>query len=152
MNKVMLLGRLTKDPEIRYSTGAEPVCVAKYTLAVNKRFKREGEPDAEFINCVAFGKTGEFAEKFLKKGRQILAVGRLQVRSYDKDGQKHWITEVVIEEHYFADSKPQGEASSSGSADPLNYYTQNPPKQDKRNSEESFYTIEEPIDDSGLPF
>ena len=109
MNKVILMGRLTKDPEVRYSQGQEPIAVAKYTLAVNRRFKRQGEPDADFIGCVAFGKAGEFAEKYFKKGQQVSIVGRLQVRSWDdNEGKKRWSTDVVIEEQYFAESKAAG--------------------------------------------
>ena len=81
MNKVILIGRLTKDPDVRYSQGNEPIAVARYSLAVHKRFKKEGEQDADFINCIALGKNGEFAEKFLKKGMQISIVGRIQTGS-----------------------------------------------------------------------
>ncbi len=106
MNKVILMGRLTKDPEVRYSQAAQPLAIARYTLAVNRRFKREGEPDADFINIVSFGKAGEFAEKFFKKGQQVSIVGRLQIRTYDDpDGNRKWITEVIAEEQYFAESK-----------------------------------------------
>jgi single-strand DNA-binding protein len=103
--------------------------------------------------CVAFGKTGEFAEKYFKKGQQVSIVGRLQIRSYEKDGQRHWSTEVIVEDQYFADSKQ----SQGGAGDPLDYYTQNPqglkPAAAKsNNNEEPFYSIDEPIDDSGLPF
>lgn len=76
MNKVILMGRLTKDPEVRYAQGSEPLAVARYTLAVNRRFKRQGEQDADFIGCVAFGKAGEFAEKYFKKGQMVGVVGR----------------------------------------------------------------------------
>ena len=159
MNKVILLGRLTRDPEVRYASGNEPLCIAKYTLAVNRQFKREGEPDADFIMCVAFGKRGEFAEKYFKKGQQVCVVGRLQIRSYEKDGQKHWITEVLLDDQYFADSKGSGAGVTAGEGDPLNYYTQNPqqvPKQGaasaQAKNDEPFYSIDEPIDDSGLPF
>ena len=105
MNKVILMGRLVRDPEVRYSQGAEPLAVARYTLAVNRRFKRQGEQDADFIGCVAFGKAGEFAEKYFKKGQMVSIIGRLQVRSWDKDGEKRWTTEVIIEEQYFAEGK-----------------------------------------------
>lgn len=106
MNKSILMGRLTKDPEVRYSQGAEPLAIARYSLAVNKRFKRQGEPDADFIPCVAFGKQGEFAEKYLSKGRLIAVSGRLQVRNWeDNNGNKRTTIEVVVEEHYFAESK-----------------------------------------------
>jgi len=118
MNKVILMGRLTKDPDIRYSQSTEPVCVARYTLAVTRRFKREGEPDADFISCVAFGKTGEFVEKYLKKGMQMAVSGRLTVRSWEDQtsGQRRWSTEVVIDEHEFAESKASFE-SRGGSRD-----------------------------------
>ena len=106
MNKVILMGRLTRDPEVRYSQGAEPLAVARYSLAVNKRFKRQGEPDADFIPCVAFGKNGEFTERYFRKGQLVSVVGRLQVRNWEDDeGRKRVTTEVVVEEQYFADSK-----------------------------------------------
>jgi len=106
MNKAILMGRLTRDPEVRYSQSETPVAVARYTLAVNRKIKKDGEPDADFINCVVFGKSGEFAEKYFKKGQMICISGRIQVRSYDdQTGQKHWITEVVVEEQAFAESK-----------------------------------------------
>jgi single-strand DNA-binding protein len=107
MNKVILLGRLTKDPEIRYTQSAEPIAVAKYSLAVNKRYKKQGENDAEFIDCVAFGKPAEFAQKYYSKGQMVSVIGHLQSRSWDdkQTGQKHKVTEVVIEEQYFAESK-----------------------------------------------
>ncbi|MBO8434114.1 MAG: single-stranded DNA-binding protein [Tyzzerella sp.] len=136
MNKVLLMGRLTKEPEVRYSKGPEPVAVARYTLAVNRRFKGQGEQEADFINCVAFGKIGEFAEKYLKKGQLISIVGRLQVRSWnDQNGQKHWSTDVVVEEQYFAESKSSFEGRSSG-----------------QSAGEGFYPIDESIEDENLPF
>lgn len=106
MNKVILMGRLVRDPEVKYSQGSTPVAIARYTLAVSRRFKRDGEPEADFISCVALGKSGEFVEKFFKKGQMVSVVGRLQVRSWDdNDGRKRYSTEVVVEEHYFAESK-----------------------------------------------
>lgn len=106
MNKVILMGRLTRSPEVRYSQSSEPVAVARYTLAVNRRFKRKDEPEADFIPCVALGKSGEFAEKYFRKGQLVGVIGRLQVRSWeDKEGKKHWTTEVIIEEQHFAESK-----------------------------------------------
>ena len=106
MNKVILMGRLVRDPEVKYSQGSTPVAIARYTLAVSRRFRREGEPEADFISCVALGKSGEFVEKFFKKGQMVSVVGRLQVRSWDdNDGRKRYSTEVVVEEHYFAESK-----------------------------------------------
>jgi single-strand DNA-binding protein len=114
MNKVILMGRLTRDPEVRYSQGAEPMAIARYSLAVNRRFKRQGEQDADFIPCVAFGKQGEFAEKYLTKGQMISVVGRLQVRNWDdNNGNKRTTTEVVVEEQYFAESKKQAKETES---------------------------------------
>ena len=123
MNKVILMGRLVRDPEVRYSQGNEPMAVARYTLAVNRRFKRQGEQDADFIGCVAFGKAGEFAEKYFKKGQMVSVVGRLQVRSWDdNEGKKRWSTDVVIEEQYFAESKAQSgkQEDNFPSADDIN--------------------------------
>lgn len=102
MNQIILMGRLVKDPDVRISQGQESLAIARYTLAVNRGFKKQGEPDADFIMCVAFSKAAEFAEKYLKKGNLIAVTGRLQVRSwYDKDGNKHWSTEVIVEKQYF---------------------------------------------------
>lgn len=113
MNKVMLLGRLVKDVELRYSQGDNPVAVGKYTLAVNRQFKREGEPDADFINLIAFGKAAEFAEKYFKKGQQIVVVGKLQVRNYEsEEGRKHFFTEVIVDEQYFAGNKKDKSSNS----------------------------------------
>ena len=109
MNKVIQLGRVAKDIEVRYTTGGQPMAIARFTLAVNRRFKKQGEPDADFFNCVAFGKTGEFAEKYMKKGGQFTVVGRLQNRSWeDNNGQKRYATDIVAEEIYFAGGKEDG--------------------------------------------
>ena len=106
MNKVILIGRLTKDVEVRH-TGE--TAVARYSLAVDRKFKREGEPTADFINCVTFGKNAEFAEKYLKKGTKIAVTGRIQTGSYtDKDGKKVYTTDVIVEEHEFCESKGSG--------------------------------------------
>ena len=111
MNKVILLGRLTKDPEIRYSQNAEPVCVSRFSLAVDRRYKKEGEPDADFINCVAFRRTAEFMERYIKKGMMVSVCGSLNVRSYDDNtGQRKWITEVNADEVNFAESRAAYEA------------------------------------------
>lgn len=100
------MGRLTKDHEVRYSQGEKPMAIARYTLAVDRKFKRGGEPNADFINCIAFGKNGEFAEKYLHKGIKIAVVGRIQTGSYtNKDGVKVYTMDVVVEEHEFAESK-----------------------------------------------
>ena len=112
MNKVILIGRLTRDPDVRYTTAAEPMAVVRYTLAVDRRFRREGEQTADFISCIAFGRNAEFAEKYLRKGIKIAATGRIQTGSYtNKDGQKVYTTDVVIEEQEFAESKGSGESS-----------------------------------------
>ncbi len=114
MNKVILMGRLTREPEVRYSQGDNATAVARYTLAVDRRFNRNNdEQTADFINCVAFGKSGEFAEKYLHKGTKIAITGRIQTGSYtNKDGVKVYTTDVVVEDHEFAESK-----NSAGSAD-----------------------------------
>ena len=106
MNKVILLGRLTKSPEIRYSQGANPVAVARYGLAVRRQFKKDGQPDVDFINIVAFGKAAEFAEKYFQKGQMVAVTGRLQLGSYvNKEGVKVYTTDVIVEEQHFAESK-----------------------------------------------
>ena len=117
MNKVILMGRLTKDVETRYSQGEKPMAISRYTLAVDRRFKRDGEQSADFINCIAFGNAGEFAEKYFKKGTKIAVVGRIQTGSYEKDGHKVYTTDVVVEEQEFAESKKddtEGTPSSVG--------------------------------------
>lgn len=110
MNKVVLMGRLTKDPDTRYSQGENALAITRYTLAVNRTFKRNGDnQEADFINCVVFGKAAEFAEKYFKQGTKVLVAGRIQTGSYtNKDGQKVYTTEVVIEEQEFAESKGSG--------------------------------------------
>ena len=109
MNKVILMGRLTRDPEVRY-TSTNNTLVCTFSLAVNRRFKQEGQPDADFFNIVAWSKTGEFCSKYFKKGQQVGIIGRLQTRNYDdKDGKKVYVTEVVAEETYFADSRRDGD-------------------------------------------
>ena len=123
MNKVILMGRLTRDPEVRYTQGDNAMAIARYSLAVDRRFKRDGEPDADFINCVAFGKSGEFAEKYLKKGTKVAVVGRIQTGSYtNKDGQKVYTTDVVVEEQEFAESKNSSSSDNNQSA-PVNKNT-----------------------------
>lgn len=113
MNKVILMGRLTRDPEIRYSQGEQSTAVARYTLAVDRRFKRDGDQQtADFIGCVAFGRQGEFAEKYLRKGIKIAVTGRIQTGSYtNRDGQKVYTTDVVVEDQEFAESKAASDSS-----------------------------------------
>ena len=158
MNKVILMGRLTKDPEIRYTASAEPLAVARYTLAVNRRFKREGEPDADFINCQVFGKGAEFAEKWFKKGMLVAVSGRLQIRTFDNDqGQRQWFTEIILDDQHFAESRSsfEGRQGSDG-----NYNNQQPqqgqprPQQNQPSAppEDSFFEVDAQMDDDDLPF
>lgn len=117
MNKVLLMGRLTRDPEVRYSQGENNLAIARYTLAVDRRFQRNGEQSADFISCVAFGKAGEFAEKWFKQGTKVAITGRIQTGSYtNKEGQKVYTTEVVIEDQEFAESK---NSHSQGAPQPM---------------------------------
>ncbi|MBQ7065493.1 MAG: single-stranded DNA-binding protein [Lachnospiraceae bacterium] len=123
MNKVILMGRLTRDPEVRYSQGENPMAIARYTLAVDRRFNRNNGDDqsADFIGCVAFGRSGEFAEKYFRKGTKILVTGRIQTGSYtNKDGVKVYTTDVVVEDQEFAESKnnSSGEGGFSGGSAP----------------------------------
>lgn len=131
------MGRLTKDPEVRYSQGENSSAVSRITLAIDRRFKRDGEPNADFINCVAFGKTAEFQEKYFRKGTKVAITGRIQTGSYvNKDGVKVYTTDVIIEEQEFAESKSSGggnlESVPGGS--------------------DGFMNIPGGIDDSELPF
>ena len=113
MNKVILMGRLTRDPEVRYSQGENSLAIARYTLAVDRRFKRDGEATADFISCVAFGKAAEHAERFYRQGLKIVITGRIQTGSYtNKDGVKVYTTEVVVEEQEFAESKAVSDANA----------------------------------------
>ena len=115
MNKVVLMGRLTRDPEVRYTQGDNPMAIARYTMAVDRRFKREGEATADFISCVAFGKLAEFAEKYFRQGLKVIVSGRIQTGSYtNKEGRKVYTTDVVIEELDFAESKGAAKESNQG--------------------------------------
>ena len=116
MNKVILMGRLTRDPEVRYSQGGEnPLAIARFTLAVDRRFKRDGEATADFINCVAFGRQAEHAERFYRQGLKIVITGRIQTGSYtNKDGVKVYTTDIVVEEQEFAESKAVSDANAGG--------------------------------------
>lgn len=138
MNKVILMGRLVRDPEVRYTQSNQPMAIARFTLAVNRRFKRQGEQDADFIPCVAFGKQGEFAEKYFRKGQMVSVVGRLQVRNWDdNNGNKRITTEVVVEEQYFAEKKSNAENSQKRENDGIG---------------EGFYPIDDDVKDDDLPF
>ena len=112
MNKVVLVGRLTRDPEVRYSQGDSSTAVARYTVAVDRRFKRDNEPTADFIPCVVFGRSAEFAEKYFRQGMRISVSGRIQTGSYtNKDGVRVYTTDIVVEEQLFAESRAESEAN-----------------------------------------
>lgn len=114
MNKVILIGRLTRDPEVRYTSGSPSLCVAKYYLAVGRRIRRDGEPTADFVPCTAFGSTGEFAERNFKQGKKVVVIGRLSTGSYtNREGKKVYTMEVIVEDQEFAESKRSEESSSS---------------------------------------
>ena len=114
MNRVILMGRLTKNPEIKYAGKENDMAVARYTLAVNRRYKREGEQEADFISCVTFGKSAEFAQKYLRKGIRIVVSGRISTGNYkDKDGKTIYTTDVIVEEHEFAQNKESNPSSET---------------------------------------
>ena len=120
MNKVILMGRLTRDPEVRYSAGENALAIARYTLAVDRRFRRDGEASADFIQCVSFGRTAEFAEKYFRQGLKIAVTGRIQTGSYtNRDGQKVYTTEVVVEDQEFAESKNAAASNDGGYSAPV---------------------------------
>ncbi len=149
MNKWIGMGRLTRDPKVKYSTsGDNQLAIARYTLAVDRRFKREGEPTADFIRCVAFGKSGEFAEKYFYQGTKIVVEGRIQTGSYqDKDGNTVYTTEVVVENQEFAESKAVAESNASSQQVP-----QQTPTSPTTPVGDGFMNIPDNADDSGLPF
>ena len=145
MNKVILMGRLTRDPEVRYSQGENASAVARFSLAVDRRFKNDDQPSADFISCVAFGKTAEFFEKFGRKGTKFVIEGRIQTGSYtNKDGQKVYTTDVVVEQAEFAESK-----NASGSGAGANTNTSAPVPTPE--SGDGFMNIPDGIDEE-LPF
>ena len=148
MNKVSLVGRLVRDPEVRYSQGQNSTAVARFTLAVDRRMARnkDGEQTADFISCVAFGRQGEFAEKYLHQGTKIAITGRIQTGSYtNKDGQRVYTTDVVVEEQEFAESKSSA-AANSGAA-----YTPSRPEPSAA-AGDGFMNIPDGVEDEGLPF
>lgn len=146
MNKVILMGRLTRDPDVRYSQTANgSMAVARYTLAVDRRFKKDGETNADFISCVAFGKVGEFAEKYLHQGTKIVVEGRIQTGSYtNKDGNKVYTTDIYVENCEFAESKSAADQNGVNTAP-------KPPKPSNVDAD-GFMTIPDNVDDEGLPF
>ena len=142
MNKVILMGRLTKDPDVRYTQEAQPMCIARYTLAVDRRGKKGGQQTADFISCVAFGKAGEFTEKYLHKGMKICVAGRIQTGSYTRqDGTKVYTTDVVVEGQEFCEGRSANDVAH-------NYST---PAPDQSSAIDGFMSIPEGIDEE-LPF
>lgn len=142
MNKAVLMGRLTKDPDVRYTQDAQPMCIARYTLAVDRRGKKDGQQTADFISCVAFGKAGEFTEKYLHKGMKICVAGRIQTGSYTKlDGTKVYTTDVVAEGQEFCEGRSANDVAH-------NYST---PAPDQSSAIDGFMNIPEGIDEE-LPF
>lgn len=141
MNRVIIMGRLTRDPEVRYSQGERSMAISRYTLAVDRRGRRnENEQNTDFINCVAFDKAGEFAEKYFRQGMRVLISGRIQTGSYtNKDGVKVYTTDIVIEDQEFADSKGAGEN-----------HQQSRPEQSSVG--DGFMNIPDGVEDQGLPF
>ena len=134
MNKTLLIGRTTKDPDIRYTQSEQPMTIARFNLAVDRRFKKEGEQSADFISCVAFGKTAEFIEKYVFKGTKIAVEGRIQTGSYtNNDGNKVYTTDVVVEQVEFAGSKTDSKSAT------------------KENNDD-FMNVADGLDDEGLPF
>ena len=147
MNRAILMGRLTRDPEVRYSSGERSMAIARYTLAVDRGFKRgdSSEQNADFIPCVAFDKAGEFAERYFRQGMRVLVSGRIQTGSYtNKEGQKVYTTEVIIDTQEFADSKGASDGSSS-------YQASTRPSPASACTD-GFMNIPDGVDDEGLPF
>ena len=143
MNKVILMGCLTRDPEVRYGSGENSTAVARYTIAVDRRFKRDGEQNADYIGCVVFGRNAEFAEKYLRQGTKIVLTGRIQTGSYtNRDGQKVYTTDIVVEEQEFAESK-----TAAGNGGQNNYSRPAAAPSDV----DGFMNIPDGIDDE-LPF
>lgn len=137
MNRVILMGRLTRDPQVRYTNGERTMAIARYTLAVERRGrKQENEANADFIPCVAFDRAGEFAEKYFQKGMRVLVSGRIQTGSYtDKEGHKVYTTDVIVDEQEFADSKGAAESQLSG-----------------KDIGDGFMNIPDGVEEEGLPF
>ncbi len=147
MNKVILMGRLTRDPEVRYSNGDSATAIARFSIAVDRRFKRNGEQDADFFNCTAFGKQGEFVEKYLKKGTKVLLSGRIQNDNYtNRDGQKVSAVQIITEEIEFAESKNAQSGQQS--------YGQSGAAEGSRPAAagDGFMNIPDSVDNEELPF
>lgn len=153
MNKVILMGRLTRDPEVRYSAGENSTAFARYTLAVDRRFRREGnDQSADFISCVAFGKSAEFAEKYLHQGTKICVTGRIQTGSYtNREGQKVYTTDVVVEDQEFAESKAAAAGSGQSYQPRPSQAAPMMPSPSQASAAEGFMNIPDGIDEE-LPF
>ena len=160
MNKVILMGRLTRDPEVRYSQGERSMAIAKYTLAIDRRkTQQNSNPGADFINCVAFDRAGEFAEKYFRQGHRVLISGHLQTGSYtNKDGQKVYTTDIIVDDQEFADSKGQG-GDNSGFGGGNSYgggnrggYQQGTRPAPSSAIGDGFMNIPDGVEDEGLPF
>ena len=157
MNRVILMGRLTRDPDVRYSNGENSMAIARYTLAVDRRGRRaqgangQEQQTADFIQCVAFDRAGEFAEKYFRQGMRVLVSGRIQTGSYtNKEGQRVYTTEVIVDDQEFADSK-NSSGSSSSSYDSYQNQNQSRP-QPSAAASEGFMNIPDGVDDEALPF
>lgn len=155
MNKVILMGRLTRDPEVRYSQGERSMAIAKYTLAVDRRGSKnssDGQQTADFINCIAFDKRGEFAEKYFRQGMRVLISGRIQTGSYtNRDGQKVYTTDVIVDDQEFADSKNASGNGGNGGGSGSNRPSSTPAPSD--DTGDGFMNIPDGIEDyDGLPF
>lgn len=147
MNKVIMMGRLTRDPEVRYSQGASQTAIGRFSLAVDRRFKREGEPDADFFNCTTFGKQAEFVEKYLRQGTKVVITGRVQNDNYtNKEGQKVYSVQIIVEEIEFAESK-NAAASNAGAS---NYQADSRPSPSQA-AGDGFMSIPEGAEEE-LPF
>ena len=146
MNKVILMGRLTRDPELKYSTGERQMAIARYTLAVARKVKTN-DTEADFINCIAFGKSAEFVEKYFRQGQRVLIEGRLQTGSYtNKEGQKVYTTDIIVDSQEFADSKGASDYTSASS------YTQSQILTPSSANSDGFMSIPDGFEDDGLPF
>ena len=149
MNKVVLVGRLTRDPEVKYSHGDNATAIARFTLAVDRKIKRDNEETADFISCIDFGRMAEFAEKYFRKGTKIAISGRIQTGSYtNREGQKVYTTEVVIEEQEFSESKAASQQNNSGAERTYSGGQQAKQPQQSRTSSDGFMDVDEDV----LPF
>lgn len=153
MNKVILMGRLTKDPEIRYTGTGEPIAIARYTIAVNRPYKKDGQTQVDFINIVSYRKAAEFIEKYFKKGQMIAVVGRLQVRSWDdSEGKRHWSTEVITDEIHFAGGKNENGSATPAAPSAPQTAPAAPQSGVYPPADDGFYPVDPSIEDDDLPF